>query len=280
MDKDILHNLEKGREYYANGEYEKAEPFLQQVISAHDDFADVLNMLGIINYDKGDMEQAQEFFERAFHINPNYTEAALNLAVIYNEQGKYDEAKKIHEHASSVRYRQKKNIEPFAKGKITNMHAKLGQAYAEIGLHSKAIEQYHAALSLSPDFVDIRTRLGQLLRDIGRFDEAVIQFKTVIKNSPDYVTARISLGTTYYALGQKELAQKQWQEAARIAPENKTVNMYVKMIEQMMAMEEAEATGVHLEVDNTEVLTTVTSGSDDSDDLKFFLDTDTNKAND
>ncbi|MCK9524032.1 MAG: tetratricopeptide repeat protein [Proteobacteria bacterium] len=248
MNKEILLKLDKGREYYANRDFERAEPLLLEASHTLTEYADIMNMLGVIYHDRGQVALAQEYFEKALRINPRYTEAALNLAVTYNEQGKYAEAKKIHEHASSLKPDNPHNIEPFARGKITNMHASLGQAYAELGMHAKAIEQYYEALNLSPDFIDIRTRFGQLLRDMGRPEEAKEQFRLAIAKNPKYVPARISLGTTHYAMGHKEKALEQWREAVNIDPQNRTANMYLRMIEQMLAMEEAEAQGVRLEV--------------------------------
>jgi len=272
MNKETQMHLDRGREFYANREFDKAEAHL--VIAAQDltNYADIMNMLGVIQHDRGQVTLAQEYFEKALRINPRYTEAALNLAVTYNEQGKYSEAKKIHEYASSLKPDNPNNIEPFARGKITNMHAALGQAYAELGMQAKAIEQYYEALNLSPDYADIRTHFGQLLRDMGRPTEAMEQFRLVIAKHPGFVPAKISMGTTCYALGLKKEAQEQWREAAEIEPENRTAQMYVRMIEQMIAMEEAEAQGVHLEVASVPSKSVSTAPSSAQDELTFSLD--------
>ncbi|HQN01438.1 MAG TPA: tetratricopeptide repeat protein [Candidatus Hydrogenedentes bacterium] len=247
MDKQIA-ILDRGRDYYQKREFEKAEECLRQAVVHFGNYADVWNMLGVICHDKGDIDEAQQNFEQALEINPRYTEAALNLAVTYNEQGKYARAKEVHERACAIKPGTSQ-IEPFALGKITNMHAELGQAYAELKMTDRAIEQYRAALALSPDFVDIRTRFGQLLRDAGYMREAVVQFKLVLETRPNYVPALISLGTTYYALGEKLNAGIQWEKAVEIDPDNRTAGMYLRMIRQLQALEEAEEAGVHLEVE-------------------------------
>ena len=130
MDKDTLRRLERGREHYENREYDRAEPYLVKVAQVEEGFADVMNMLGVIYHDRGQVAMAQEYFEKALRINPRYTEAALNLAVTYNEQGMYDKAKRIHEHATSLAPQEEREIEPFARGKLSNMHADLGRAFA------------------------------------------------------------------------------------------------------------------------------------------------------
>ena len=241
-------NLEKGRDFYSKGKYEEAEPYLQKAVERFSNYADLRNMLGIIAHDKNDLDTARSNFEKALEINPRYTEAALNLAVTYNEQGQYSKAKQIHDRVSSLT-NGTYNIEPFALGKITNMHAELGQAYAEVRLFDKAIEQYRAALNLNPEYVDIRTRFGKLLRDQGDIKEAIIQFKRVLETRSDYVPALISLGTSYYALGDKKNAEAQWARAVELDPENRSAGMYLRMIRQLHALEEAEESGVHLEVE-------------------------------
>ena len=55
MDKETLQQLESGREHYDNREYDKAEEYLLKVAKVQNNFADVMNMLGVINHDKGEV---------------------------------------------------------------------------------------------------------------------------------------------------------------------------------------------------------------------------------
>jgi len=268
MDRETLKRLERGREHYENREYDRAEPYLVKVADAEEGFADVMNMLGVIYHDRGQVAMAQEYFEKALRINPRYTEAALNLAVTYNEQGMYDKAKRIHEHATSLAPQEEREIEPFARGKLSNMHADLGRAYAELQLYDRAVAQYREALSLAPDFVDIRTRLGQLLKDAGRIDEALAELQLVKETRPGYVPGRISLGAAYLAKDDKERARAEWQEVLDLDPENRTAGMYLRMVDQLLAQDEAEAAGVHLEVEQP----TTARVDEDGEELDFSFD--------
>jgi len=251
MDKETLMRLERGREYYANREYEKAEPYLLKVAETEAGFADVMNMLGVIYHDRGQVAQARDYFEKALALNPRYTEAALNLAVTYNEQGLYDDARRVHEHATSLQPSEGKQIEPFARGKLSNMHADLGQAYSELQMVDKAIDEYREALDLSPGFADVRTRLGQLLKDCGRLDDAQAELERVKRDRSGYVPARISLGATYFAKNDKAGARREWAEVIEIDPENRTARMYLRMVDQLLAQEEARASGVNLEIESS-----------------------------
>jgi len=270
MDKETLMRLERGREYYANREFEKAEPYLLKVAETESGFADVMNMLGVIYHDRGQVSLARDYFEKAIALNPRYTEAALNLAVTYNEQGLYDEARRVHEHATSLQPSEGKPIEPFARGKLSNMHADLGQAYAELQMYDKAIAEYREALDLSPGVADVRTRLGQLLKDCGRLDDAQAEFERVKRDRPRYVPARISLGATYFAMNQKTAARQEWSDVLEIDPENRTARMYLRMVDQLLAQDEASAAGMNLEVETARQ--PVERASGESGELEFSFD--------
>jgi tetratricopeptide (TPR) repeat protein len=267
MDKDTLRRLEKGREHYDAREYDKAEAYLLKVIEVEENFADVMNMLGVIYHDKGQVALAQEYFEKSIRINPRYTEAALNLAVTYNEQGRYEQAKKIYQHVETLQNGTKKEIEPFARGKLSNMHADLGRAYAELQMLPQAVEQYGLALDLCPEFVDIRTRLGQILRDAGDTTRACEEFERVKVARPTYLPARISLGVTYFAMGDRELARNEWKSVIEVDSENRTAGMYLRMVEQLLAQDEAAEAGMNLEVETPSTVQT-----SPKDELSFSFD--------
>ena len=50
MDVRLRQLMYLAREHYENREYEKAEPLLRQVVSEHQGFADIFNLLGVIQH--------------------------------------------------------------------------------------------------------------------------------------------------------------------------------------------------------------------------------------
>ena len=164
MDERIRRMLAVGKEHYESGDFTRAEEVLTQIVEENRGFADIHNMLGVIYHAQNKFSQAEECFEEALSINANYTEAALNLSVTYNDLGKYAEAREIYANAMSRSKSEPRSLDPFAKGKIANMHANLGSAYHGIGLFDEAVREYRNALDLCPTFVDIRTKLGIVLR--------------------------------------------------------------------------------------------------------------------
>lgn len=229
MDEDLRRLLGLGREHYVAHDWDAAETILTQVIEKHRGFADVWNMLGVIWHTRGKLDEAQTAFEEAVGINPSYTEAALNLAVTYNDLGKYAQAREVYGKAIQRTRSAPRSLDPFVKGKLANMHADLGAAYAAHGLYPEAVREYHHALELCPTFGDLRTRLALVLRDSGETGAAARELEIVKTTQPLYVPARLALGTTFYMLGRRDEAMREWEAVLAIEPEHKAAHLYVRM---------------------------------------------------
>ena len=231
MDEHTKQLLILGREHYGSREFDKAEPELRQVLEADDRFADVHDMLGVICHARGNYAQAEHHFERALAINPSYTEAALNLAVTYNDRGKYEAARRVYARIKGSPSGTMQGLDPFARGKIANMHAEVGQAYADAGLAREAIQELEKAVALCPQFADLRTKLGTLLRDINDLPSAREQYEAAVAARPNYIAARIQLGVTLLSLGDPDGAEEQWNKALEIEPDNARAKMYLRMLQ-------------------------------------------------
>ena len=231
MNEEQRQLMNAGRRHFAAGEYKEAESFLTRVLHEQGGFADLLNMLGVIYHSQERYDEAERSFEKALAINPNYTDAALNLSVTYNDRGKYKEAREIYSRAISNSYSADDDgLDPFARGKISNMHAELGDAYFGLGRFVDAVREFERALQLNPEFVDIRTRLGHTFRDMGRPEEALTHYKQVKDEKPEYLPARLALGVTLFSLKRKEEAVQEWQECVSLAPSDRRAAMYLRMV--------------------------------------------------
>ena len=230
MDDHLRQLMHLAREHYQASEYDKAEPLLVQIVRDHRGFADMHQMLGVIHQSHGRFSQAQEMFEEALRINPNYTEAALNLAVTYNDLGKYREAREVYARAIQNSKSQPKQLDPFARGKIANMHARTADAYIGLGLLDEALAEYHKALDLCPTFVDIRTKLASTLRDSGDKEGAIREYQTAKSQSPKYLPARINLGVVLYSVGRRDEARAEWESVLAEDPGNKSCRMYLDIL--------------------------------------------------
>jgi tetratricopeptide (TPR) repeat protein len=232
MDERLRQLMAQGKEHYDKREFDKAEPYLTQAVLASPSFADLHNMLGVIYHGQGRFSQAQESFEQALKINPAYTEAALNLAVTYNDLGKYREAKEVYGRAMAASRGQPRQLDPFARGKLANMHADVGDAYFGLGLNDEAAIEYRKALDLCPQFADLRTKLAQTMRDSGKLEDAVRELQLAKKDNPRYLPARINLGMTLFTLGRRDEAAREWEAVLTDDPDNKSCKMYLQMIRE------------------------------------------------
>jgi tetratricopeptide (TPR) repeat protein len=221
-----------GREHYAKREFDQAERVLRDVLAEHDKYADVHDMLGVICHSRGNFVAAEHHFERALELNPAYTEAALNLAVTYNDRGKYDKAKEIYAKIKSGPAGSGASLDPFARGKIANMHAAVGEAYADAGLVREAITEYQSATRLCPDFADLQVRLAGLHRQAGDLQSAKTAYEAALAAREAYVPARLGLGITLFTLGDPNGAEAEWNRAIALEPENAQAKLYLRMLER------------------------------------------------
>jgi tetratricopeptide (TPR) repeat protein len=235
MNERVKQLLVLGREHYAKREFEKAEQMLRMVIEEEDRYADVHDMLGVIAHSRGNFLVAERHFERALELNPAYTEAALNLAVTYNDRGKYEKAREVYSRIKVGPVGTAQGLDPFARGKLANMHADLAQAYADAGLPREAIREYDKATSLCPQFADLQVKLGTLLREVNDLPAARVHYEAALQAKPNYVPARLQLGVTLLALGEATAAEEHWREVIKLEPENSQAKMYLRMLERTRA---------------------------------------------
>jgi len=218
-----------GKHHFDNKQYDDAEEYLKRVLEQNTRYADVLNMLGVISHSKGRFASAMDYFRQALDINPNYTEATLNLAVLYNDLGQYSDAKKLYGRLRTKTDVGDTKIEPVLRGKLSNLHADIGDIYRSIGLYGYSVEEYQKALKLNPNYFDIRTKLGQVLREHGKLTDSMKELKGVLKAKATYSPALVQLGITYYAMDKILDAKKSWQRALEKDPNNDYARMYLRL---------------------------------------------------
>lgn len=234
MAESIHEWIEVGKQHFVSKDYEQAEPFLRRVAQQQPAYADVQNMLGVIYHDEGRFNEAIDAFKAALKTNPNYTEAALNLAVLYNDLGEYKDAKKIYAklQKGKAKSRTRQKIEPILKGKLSNMHAELGDLYSGLGIYGMAIAEYEHALELNPTYSDIQTKLAVAQRENGEFDASVKTLQKASRANSKYLNAKVQLGVTYYAMGNAAAAKRTWKAVTKADPKNPKAQMYLSLCEE------------------------------------------------
>ena len=229
MDEQLKQAVALGREHYEKREYDKAERYLSKVIESGCRYPDIHNMMGVIHHDQGKLDAARDAFKRALEINASYTEAALNLAVTYNDLGEYEQAQRVYRGAIQRDAAGSQTIDPFAKGKIANLHADVALAYLDVDLPNEAVQEYRSAIRLCPHFADIRVKLAEVYRQKGDIAAARYELEETLRVRPDYVPARVALGVLMLITGQRQEAVRIWEDALQREPQNKAAEMYLRM---------------------------------------------------
>jgi tetratricopeptide (TPR) repeat protein len=205
----------------------------------------------------GDMDKAQGLLEKAEELDPEAGAIHASLAQLYRRLGEADKAQKeaalafekkspvgiadpIHfemrqESVSSLvqleRARKAAESGDFATAEKTyrdlvelrpddaDMHARLGDVYAQEHQLSQAKEQYQEALARNPKHVEAHYGLGTVLNLEGRYDEAIEQYRASLEGKPDHVPTLVNLGALLAYQGKTAEAEEAFQKALQVEPE-------------------------------------------------------------
>jgi tetratricopeptide (TPR) repeat protein len=155
--------------------------------------AQVLNSLGVLNYQQGKYRDAESFFNQAIElVSPtgslwNSGEVLSNLASVYQARGQFGKAEDFYMRAVKVT---ETAIGP-SHPDLTFTLSALGVLYSDTGRYTEAETQFRRALAiLEPDKSTFETRVAKLLH---------------------------RLAVTYIKAGRKEDVQDVLEEAAGIA---------------------------------------------------------------
>lgn len=103
-------------------------------------------------------------------------------------------------------------------------HANLGLALASKGELDAAILEYQEALRLDPNYKQVRNNLGLALAHKGNLDAAIQEYQAVLRIDSNYTEAHNNLGIAFIRKGDLDAAILKFQEAIRISPDNKGAN--------------------------------------------------------
>jgi tetratricopeptide (TPR) repeat protein len=211
-------------------DYYGAIYLLEEIVASGRAFADVHHLIGVSLSLVGRPQEALREFGRALELNPRYLEALIHQGLILSEMGRVADAEDSFRRAAA-------SVAPTAKGlpapvaaRLANQHAELGDAYAEAGALSEAIEQYARALELGPNYYDLRYRMARLMLEAGRPLEARESLEEVIHARPNFVDAEAALGLAHYLSGDGVGARDVWKACLARRPENARVEAYLAML--------------------------------------------------
>ncbi|MFY0693265.1 MAG: tetratricopeptide repeat protein [Paracoccaceae bacterium] len=116
-------------------------------------------------------------------------------------------------------------IEGFHKASELNpefpdAYSNLGNAYKAQGKLGAAVASFARALALKPDFAEAYNNLGIVLQDQGKLEEAAARYKNALELKSDYAEAYNNLGSVLQELRKFDEAVENYARALAITPGN------------------------------------------------------------
>jgi len=224
--------LARARERFAAGDWFGTLYLVDDLLETESGFADAHQLRGVALALLGRPEDALAAFDAALARNPEYVEALAHRGVVLAELGRGEDAAKAFERAVQAEAPEGRFPRAVA-GRIANLHAQLGEAYSDAGAPHEAVFEYRRALSLGPDFHDLRCRLGRHLVAAGRYLEAREELERVLRVRPELEEARTTLGLARYLSGDTDGARTVWRDCRERLPDDARVDAYLAMVERV-----------------------------------------------
>lgn len=166
------------------------------------EMAKLANLQGLEACEKGAYEEAIRHFRHAIE-NDDHPSYFNNLGRALYWTGRYEDALRAYEIAT------KKN--PDDPDLLTNM----ADVYRQLKNTTRAIELYHAALNIDPNFVRAHFELGDLYLKEAQYKSAEYRLQKVIELDPSNSRALLSRAILYHMTGRSREAWRDIQVLER-----------------------------------------------------------------
>lgn len=198
--------IEIALNHHQSGQLQEAESVYQQVLQVDPKNASVLNLLGLLAYQRSNYVQAAALLRQAIAVNQIVPEFYNHLGLVFHAQGQWEEA--------IVCYRQALQLKP----DFVEVQSNLGSAFKEQGRWAEAVASYQQALKLQPNFAEVYNNLGAVFKIQNRWEEAENYYRQAIQFKPDFVEAHDNLGNTLEMQGKFEEAIRCYQQVLVLKP--------------------------------------------------------------
>lgn len=224
--------LQIAREAFIAGNYQKAEPLLNQMLLIDNKNPEVFQMLATIYYNRGQLKKAIKTFKRALEIDPTYTDASVGLSIILNDLGRYEEGREVFETAQAELARLKVKTDPYLNEKFATKHLELADMYTQYKRFPEAIEQYYKALALTSRKPEILLKIADGYSHTGDIKKAIKILRDMTAEYPSFLPANLKLGLALYNTRRVVEAVEEWEKVLMRDPGNKEAKEYIRIAHQ------------------------------------------------
>ena len=137
-----------------------------------------------------------------------------DLALAYNKRGNAYANMGQHERAIQD-YDQAIKQQPTMPWPYNNR----GNAYRRLGQLDRALQDYDQAIKLKPDYHFPFANRGIIYNSKGQLDRTIQEYSQAIKLKPDYAEAFVGRGFAYNRLGQHDRALQDFDQAIKLKPD-------------------------------------------------------------
>jgi tetratricopeptide (TPR) repeat protein len=161
--------------------------------------------------EQGDAQQATVLYKTILDEFPNNKRARRQLAALQTPPPEADRVSSVEDKLNGLTalYNEGRLTEVVQRAKfLVGQHPQevmlyniLGAANAGLRQFDDAIESYHRALRINPDFAGTHNNLGSAYQDNGNLPDAVASFRRAVQLDPDYAEAHYNLGNALQESG-------------------------------------------------------------------------------
>ncbi len=181
-----------------------------QVLASDPSFSQVNFFLGASRFGKGDFTRAIESFERELKAPSPHPRTHYYLALALQSSGRVEEA------ISQLN-------QSFAENpKDADALYELARIYKNASLRS--IEMLK---TLDPDSFQLHALMGEVYADQERYSEAIEEYQAALGKRPEAPGMHFVIGVAYWAQRQMEPAEKAFKDAYKENPSDPMTNLYL-----------------------------------------------------
>ncbi len=202
---DKGHSTEYGRahELFMKKDFAGARDILTDLLAKNPGSLQILNSLGVINYNLGEFETAAGYYKKILSINENNAEAEYSLGVCHQGLDNNDQA--------LIHYKRAVELNPEYVDAFNNM----GLLYAALKNYDEAERYYRLALKYNPEYFNAIINLGSIRLYADDFKGASELFNTALAIASGEKDNAAGISVAYSNIGFMHLRRKNIDEAIK-----------------------------------------------------------------
>jgi len=221
--------------------YRRAEEELKAALAIHPNYADLHFHLAMVYYRQRRWAKAERQLKKALAINPKYARGLMytGLSKLHREISAGIEdiewAVAIEPAYQNEEYRQAlfmyrqgdavcaiRYLEEVAETDVDQIGGLMnkGLQFMKEREYGEATNAFLDAITLCPEYADLRHYLGLCYMRQGMMELASGQFRKALELNPNFITAAVNLAIAYEKDGKHDLAIRTLQQVCNTEPDN------------------------------------------------------------